>query len=160
MKRPGDPTPAPPGGRAAARQRMYEEQRSAEPAKKQAAGPAKRKKAKTKKRWRAMRSKPDLARNRRGATQRRKTRRPGGKVLQRLFTYLGQRDPAFNNDVVATVAVPKAVRPSYALTKQALQMKPVTAASAKRTRRRPPAAVVRCVNRKGGEEDFARAETE
>src|SRR3954466_9123381 len=87
-----------------------------------------------------MRSKPDLARNRRGATQRRKTRRPGGKVLQRLFTYLGQRDPAFNNDVVATVAVPKAVRPNYALTKQALQMKPVTAASAKRTRRRPAAA--------------------
>jgi hypothetical protein len=32
MRRPGDTTPAPRGGRAAARQRMYEKQSSAEPA--------------------------------------------------------------------------------------------------------------------------------
>ena len=87
-----------------------------------------------------MRSKPDLAHTRRGAAQRRKTRRPGGKVLQRLFTYLGQRDPAFNDDIVAKVAVPKAVRPNFALSKQAMKARPVTAASVSRTRRRAPAA--------------------
>jgi len=53
---------------------------------------------------------------------------------------LGQRDPAFNNDLIAVVPVPKKVRPSYALTKQAMQAKPVTAASIKRSRRRAPAA--------------------
>jgi hypothetical protein len=87
-----------------------------------------------------MQSKPDLARNRRGAAKRRKTRRPGGKVLQRLFTYLGQRDPALNNDIVATVAVPTAVRPNYALSKQALQAKTVTKASVRRARHRASAA--------------------
>lgn len=87
-----------------------------------------------------MRTKADLGRGRKRGTKRKRPRRPGGKVLQRLFTFLGQRDPAFNNDIVAVVPVPKAVRPSYALTKQAMQAKPVTAQSIKRTRRRPPAA--------------------
>ena len=57
MKRPGDTTPAPPGGRVAARLRMYEEQRSSDsgsPIKKATAARAatkakKRKKTKTKK---------------------------------------------------------------------------------------------------------------
>jgi photosystem II stability/assembly factor-like uncharacterized protein len=87
-----------------------------------------------------MRTKADLGRGRKRGTKRRKVRRPGGKVLQRLFTFFGQRDPAFNNDIVAVVPVPKAVRPNYALTKQAMKAKPVTALSLKRTRRRPPAA--------------------
>jgi hypothetical protein len=86
-----------------------------------------------------MRTKADLGRGRKRG-RRRKPRQPGGKVLQRLFTYLGQRDPAFNNDLIAVVPVPKKVRPSYALTKQAMQAKPVTAASIKRSRRRAPAA--------------------
>ena len=69
-----------------------------------------------------MRTKADLGRGRKRG-RRRKPRQPGGKVLQRLFTYLGQRDPAFNNDLIAVVPVPKKVRPSYALTKQAMNAK-------------------------------------
>ena len=42
--------------------------------------------------------------------------------------------------MIAVVPVPKKVRPSYALTKQAMQAKPVTTASIKRSRRRAPAA--------------------
>ena len=76
-----------------------------------------------------MRTKADLGRGRKRGTRRKRARRPGGKVLQRLFTFLGQRDPTFNNDIVAVVPVPKTVRPSYALTKQAMQAKPVTAQS-------------------------------
>ncbi|MFZ1220752.1 MAG: hypothetical protein WAO00_15770, partial [Chthoniobacterales bacterium] len=37
----------------------------------------------------------------------------GGKVLQRLFAYLGQRDPNLNSEIVATVAVPVAARPRF-----------------------------------------------
>src|SRR5262245_58255554 len=82
-----------------------------------------------------------LTRIRGGARGRRRAPRPpGGKALQRLFSFLGQRDPALNNDVVATVAVPRVARPRYALTKQALRAKPVTAAAITRVARRPPAA--------------------
>ena len=88
-----------------------------------------------------MRTKADLGRKPRGGRRKlRRPRPPGGKVLQRLFTYLGQRDPALNNDIVATIAVPKAARPNYALTKHALKAKPVTAASAARRRPRVPVA--------------------
>jgi hypothetical protein len=95
-----------------------------------------------------MRTKSDLGprsrggrpRSRGGRPQPRKPRPPGGKALLRLFTYLGARDPALNNTVVATVAVAKAARPAYALTRQALQAKPVTAASAARGRGVAPAA--------------------
>jgi photosystem II stability/assembly factor-like uncharacterized protein len=88
-----------------------------------------------------MRRKADLARNQRsGRRRRRTTRLPGGKALQRLFTYLGQRDPALNDDIVARVAVPKKARPNYALTSKALRAKPLTAASAARARRRAPEA--------------------
>ena len=61
-------------------------------------------------------------------------------MLQRLFTFLGQRDPVLNNDILAAVPVPKTARPNYALTKQALQASPLTAAAAARRRRRAPAA--------------------
>src|SRR5258706_3254106 len=88
-----------------------------------------------------MRSKTDLGRKQRGGRARRRSPKPpGGKALQRLFTFLGQRDPALNNDIVATVAVPKAARPNYALTKQALRARPVTAATAARARKSAPAA--------------------
>ena len=88
-----------------------------------------------------MRSKADLARKQRGGRARRRTPKPpGGKALRRLFTFLAQRDPALNDDIVATVAVPKAARPNYALTKQALRARPVTAATAARARRSAPAS--------------------
>jgi hypothetical protein len=46
---------------------------------------------------------------------------PGGKVLQRLFSYLAERDPTLSDDVVATMPVPKAVRPRFALTARAMR---------------------------------------
>ena len=82
-----------------------------------------------------MQTRSDLGRKPSSGKRRRKTpRRPGGKVLQRLFTFLGQRDPGLNDDVVATVPVPKTVRPNYALTAKALRAKPVTAKSVARRR--------------------------
>lgn len=65
---------------------------------------------------------------------------PGGKALQRLFAYLGQRDPALNDDIVAAIAVSKAARPKFGLTRRALRAKPVNAAMAMRARRTQPAA--------------------
>src|SRR5688572_29920632 len=88
-----------------------------------------------------MRDRSDRGRKRlRRGVRRRTPRPPGGKALQRLFIFLGQRDPAINDDVVATVPAPKEARPGYALTKQAQRAKPVTTASAVRASRRPPAA--------------------
>src|SRR5262245_8242991 len=85
--------------------------------------------------------KTELTRRRAGARGRRRAPRPpGGKALQRLFAYLGQRDPALNNDDVAIVAVPRTARPSYALTREALKAKPVTAAAITRVAHKPPAA--------------------
>jgi photosystem II stability/assembly factor-like uncharacterized protein len=76
-----------------------------------------------------LRPKPGRTRRRR-----KKPRPPGGKVLQRLFTFLGQRDPALNDYVVATVPVPRSVCPTYALTTRALNARPVTARSVARKR--------------------------
>src|SRR5438270_572616 len=46
------------------------------------------------------------------AARHKKSRFPvGGKALQRLFAYLGQRDPNLNNDVLAMIAVPVSERP-------------------------------------------------
>jgi hypothetical protein len=85
-----------------------------------------------------MRSKVDAKIDRRA--KRRKYPAPlGGKALQRLFTYLGQRDPKLNNDVVATIAVPRAARPQFGLTKEALRAKPISAKTG-RARRGAPAA--------------------
>ena len=83
-----------------------------------------------------MRSKPDLSRLRRGRRRRAgRKKRPGGKALYRLFTFLGQRDPAINDEVVATVPVPKSARPDYALTQQALRAAIPTKARTRRKRR-------------------------
>lgn len=67
---------------------------------------------------------------------------PGGKVLQRLFAYLGERDPTLNDDVVTTLAVPKAARPAFGLTNKALRSKLVRASATKppRGRKAAPAA--------------------
>src|SRR5215468_8719897 len=85
-----------------------------------------------------MRSKLDPKLNRQKT--RKATPPPGGKVLQRLFTYLGRRNPALNDDVVARIALPKAARQKFGLTKRALHAKPVTAAAARRPRKASRAA--------------------
>src|SRR2546423_11332341 len=77
-----------------------------------------------------------------GPARRKKSKSvPGGKALQRLFAYLGQRDPNLNNDVVATVAVPVAARPRFGLTKVAMRSGPLTAAKIRRAR--PPSAAAK-----------------
>ena len=77
------------------------------------------------------------------ASARRKKARssPGGKALQRLFAYLGQRDPVLNNDVIARVAVPAAARPQFAVTKMAMRAGPLTIAKIRRAR--PPSAAAK-----------------
>jgi hypothetical protein len=77
-----------------------------------------------------------------GRAQHKKSKSPvGGKVLQRLFAYLGQRDPNLNNDVVATVAVPVAARPRLGLTRMAMRAAPLTVAKVRR--KRPPSAAAK-----------------
>ena len=54
--------------------------------------------------------------------ERRRKRIPspaGGKALRRLFTYLAKRDPELNNDVIATLVIPKATIPKFVLSKRA-----------------------------------------
>ena len=67
-------------------------------------------------------------------------RRPvqGGKALQRLFAYLGQRDPVINNEVVASIPVQKSARPAFGLTARARNA-PVAGASQARKPRKPSA---------------------
>jgi hypothetical protein len=64
-----------------------------------------------------MRSRFDAKTGTRGRSKKKSL--PGGKALQRLFTYLGQRDPAMNNDVVDAVPVRKSARPEFGLTARA-----------------------------------------
>ena len=86
-----------------------------------------------------MRSKIEARLERR--SKRKKPKSPvGGKALQRLFFYLGERDPKLNNEVVATIAPPRAARPKFGLTRTALRARPVSAAKAGRARRAMPAA--------------------
>ncbi len=84
-----------------------------------------------------MRSKLDEGLIRR--TRKKVKLRPGGKVLQRLFAYQAERNPALNDGIVATFAVPKAARPAFGLTKQASRAKP-DPAKATRGRQPEPAA--------------------
>jgi photosystem II stability/assembly factor-like uncharacterized protein len=44
---------------------------------------------------------------------------PGGKALQRLFAYLGQRDPAINDEVIGSIPVERSARPAFGLTARA-----------------------------------------
>ena len=51
------------------------------------------------------------------------SRRPppvGGKSLQRLFAFLGTRNPALNDEVVESLPLPKAARPRFQLTAAAV----------------------------------------
>ena len=86
-----------------------------------------------------MRSKIDATAGRRGK-QKKVTPPPGGKALQRLFAYLGRRDPVLNNEVVATIAVPRSARPKFGLTRAALQAPVVGAPRARRMKRTQSAA--------------------
>src|SRR5262245_17243361 len=86
-----------------------------------------------------MRSKIE-ARIQRSPTRKKPKSPIGGKALQRLFFYLGERDPKLNDEIVATTAPPKAPRPKFGLTKRALRAKPVSVAKAGRARSAAPAA--------------------
>ncbi len=48
--------------------------------------------------------------------RKRKKSPPGGKALQRLFAYFGQRDPAINAEVLDAMPVDKSARPAFGLT--------------------------------------------
>src|ERR1700704_175342 len=70
--------------------------------------------------------------------QKKSTARPGGKALQRLFAYLGERDPRLNDQFIVTIPVPKAARPKFGLTKRAFLAKP--GMTARHARAAPTAA--------------------
>jgi hypothetical protein len=78
-----------------------------------------------------MRSKFDAKIDSKGKAKKRKPV-PGGKALQRLFQFLGQRDPKLNDDVVSSLTVPKIARPKIGLTRKAMGAKLGT--GAKRTK--------------------------
>jgi hypothetical protein len=65
---------------------------------------------------------------------------PGGKALQRLFNYLARRDPAINEEVVESMAVPKRARPRFVLSKRALQLEKRPGKRTMRRRKFAPAA--------------------
>jgi photosystem II stability/assembly factor-like uncharacterized protein len=80
-----------------------------------------------------MRSKADARLNRR-ATRGTALARSRDKVLQRLFAFLGQRDPSLNDDVVAGMAVAKRARQGFGFTKRARNATAYDARMAKRAR--------------------------
>ena len=65
---------------------------------------------------------------------------PGGKALQRLFYFLGERNPKLNDDVVADLQVPKAARPKVGLTRKAIAAKVGKRARVRRARGASPEA--------------------
>ena len=76
------------------------------------------------------------------AARRKKSRsHVGSKALQRLFAYLGRRDPNLNNDVLARIAVPVAARPGFGLTKMATRAGPLSISRIRRVR--PPSAAAK-----------------
>ena len=89
-----------------------------------------------------MRSKFDAG-SRKVAKRKKRKRPPGGKALQRLFAFLGERDPALNDVAATAISVAKAARPKFGLTAQALRAKPrggkSAAARSKRRAGRSPA---------------------
>ena len=70
-----------------------------------------------------MRSKLDAG-GRKAAKAKKRRRPPGGKALQRLFAFLGEREPALNDVAATSIAVAKAARPKFGLTTRALHAKP------------------------------------
>lgn len=63
---------------------------------------------------------------------------PGGKALQRLFAYRGRRNPALNDEVVASIPVPKSARHKVLLTARALRAASITRVSVRRKRTTAP----------------------
>lgn len=86
-----------------------------------------------------MRSKLDEKSKTRGKERRKPKSPKGGKALQRLLTYLAERDPPLIGDVVDTIEVPKAAQPKVGPAQQGLRAKRGRSARA-RTRRTPAAA--------------------
>ena len=71
-----------------------------------------------------MRSKVDEKRHETRGTKRGKTKSPkGGKALQRLLTYLAERDPLLIGDVFDTIEVPKSSWPKIGAAPQGLSAK-------------------------------------
>ena len=64
---------------------------------------------------------------------------PGGKALQRLFAYLGARDPAISGEVVAMRPVQKSARPAFGMSTKARNA-PVAGAARRKVRVRTPSA--------------------
>ena len=65
----------------------------------------------------------------------------GGKALRRLFTYLAERDPSLNLEVVRTLVIPKATVPKFVLPKRtSLATAARVLAAPARKRRGAPAA--------------------
>ncbi len=56
-------------------------------------------------------------------------RPPGGKVLQRLFAYLGAREPALNHAFMTATALPKGAQPRFGLARRARGVMPSAAKS-------------------------------
>jgi hypothetical protein len=88
-----------------------------------------------------MRSKLD-AKTDTSRTARRKGKSPkGGKALQRLLNYLSERDPLLIADIVDPVELSKASQPKVGVSRQALKVRPASAAVRARTARKArPAA--------------------
>jgi hypothetical protein len=80
-----------------------------------------------------MRSKFDAKIESKGKAKKKPKPVPGGKALQRLFQFLGQRDPKLNDDVVSSLTVPKPARPKVGLTRKAMGAKLGTGAKRART---------------------------
>jgi hypothetical protein len=86
-----------------------------------------------------MRSKIDARLDR---SLRRKKRKspPGGKALQRLFFYAGQRDPALTRDILDTIAIAKTALPRSRRSERTLRAAIAPARGTARTRGTAPAA--------------------
>jgi len=74
-----------------------------------------------------------------------KQKRPspaGGKALRRLFAYLGERNPALNNEMITTLVIPKATIPKFVFPKRTSEAKAarLLAAPARKRRAVSPAA--------------------
>jgi hypothetical protein len=86
-----------------------------------------------------MRSRLDEEKSETGRKGVRKTKSPkGGKALQRLLSYLAERDPKLIGDVVDTVDVPKAAEPKVGAARQGLRVR--APRSVKRRARPAPVA--------------------
>ena len=101
-----------------------------------------------------MRSKLDEKSETGRSVRRRSVSPKGGKALQRLLVYLGERDPAMIGEVVAT-AVPKVAHPKVGPAQRALRAAPSRAARSRPARPHPAskafaAAITKAARKVGG----------